>query len=73
MIQNQFQRKIQFLKTDNGREYFHSELGSYLREQGIIHLSSCVDTPLQNRVAERKNMHLLEVAQSLMLTNHVPK
>ena len=54
MIQNQFQTKIQVLKTDNGKEFFHSNLGSYLQNQGIIHLSYCVDTPQQNGVAERK-------------------
>ena len=45
----------------------------YLLEQGIIHLSSCVDTPQQNGVAERKNRHLLEVARSIMFSNNVPK
>jgi len=73
MILTQFKCKIQVLKTDNGREYFTSILGSYLLEQGVIHVSSCVDTPQQNGVAERKNRHLLEVARSLMFTNHVPK
>ena len=73
MIQNQFQTKIQFLKTDNGKEFFHSNLGSYLQNQGIIHLSYCVDTPQQIGVAEKKNRHLLEVTRSIMLATHVPK
>lgn len=41
--------------------------------QGIVHQSSCNDTPQQNGIAERKNRHLLEVARSLMFSNHVPK
>lgn len=73
MIQTQFSTKIQVFKTDNGREYFHSQLGSYLNSHGIIHISSCVETPQQNGVAERKNRHLLEVTRSLMLATHVPK
>ena len=40
---------------------------------GIVHQSSCVDTPQQNGIAERKNRHLLEVARSLMFSTHVPK
>ena len=40
---------------------------------GIIHQSSCVDTPQQNGVAERKNRHLLEVSRSIMFTSNVPK
>ena len=73
MIQTQFQNKIQVLKTDNAKEYFKSILGSCLMSQGIVHLSSCVDTPQQNGIAERKNRHLLEVARFLMFSTHVPK
>ena len=40
---------------------------------GIIHQSSCVDTPQQNGVAERKNRHLFEVSRSIMFTSNVPK
>ena len=54
MIQTQFHTKIQVLKTDNGRDFFQSNLNSFLQEQGIVHMSSCVDTPQQNGVAERK-------------------
>ena len=73
MIQTQFQAKIQVLKTDNAKEYFNSVLGDYLLHEGIVHQSSCVETPQQNGIAERKNRHLLEVARSLMFSTHVPK
>ncbi|KAL5851107.1 hypothetical protein ACOSQ3_006225 [Xanthoceras sorbifolium] len=73
MIQTQFKTTIQVLKTDNAKEYFSSILSNYLLNQGIVHLSSCVDTPQQNGVAERKNKHLLEVARSLLFTSNVPK
>nr|CAN76326.1 hypothetical protein VITISV_014220 [Vitis vinifera] len=52
-----------------------SQVGSgstYLQNHGIIHISSCVDTPQQNGVAERKNRHLLEVARCLMFSSNVP-
>jgi len=48
-------------------------MGDFLNEKGIIHHSSCVDTPQQNGVAERKNRHLLEVARALMFSMNVPK
>ena len=73
MIQTQFHTKIQVLRTDNAKEYFKTVLGDYLLSQGIIHQSSCVDTPQQNGIAERKNRHLLEVARSLMFSTQVPK
>ncbi|RVW98483.1 Retrovirus-related Pol polyprotein from transposon RE1 [Vitis vinifera] len=73
MVQTQFQAKIQVLRTDNAREYYHNILGSYLLENGIVHQSSCIDTPQKNGVAERKNRHLMEVARSLMIASNVPK
>nr|CAN65095.1 hypothetical protein VITISV_011639 [Vitis vinifera] len=73
MIQTQFQSKIQILKSDNARDYFNSIIGEFLAQEGIVHLSSCVDTPQQNGIAERKNRHLLEVARSLMFSMNVPK
>ena len=73
MVQTQFHTKIQVLRIDNGREYYHSTLGAYLNDHRIIYQSSCVDTPQQNGVAERKNRHQMEVARSLMLVTHVPK
>ena len=71
MISTQFQSKIQVFKTDNARDYFNSILGFYLSKHDIVHISSCVDTPQQNGVAERKNRHLLEVACAIMFTNNV--
>ncbi|XP_028086199.1 uncharacterized protein LOC114287116 [Camellia sinensis] len=73
MIQTQFQSKIQILKSDNARDYFNSILGEFLAKEGIVHLSSCVDTPQQNGIAERKNRHLLDVARSLMFSTNVPQ
>uniref|UniRef100_A0A2N9FH39 Integrase catalytic domain-containing protein n=1 Tax=Fagus sylvatica TaxID=28930 RepID=A0A2N9FH39_FAGSY len=52
---------------------FKKELSAYFHAYGIIHQTSCVDTPQQNGVAERKNRHLLEVARSLMFAMNVPK
>ncbi|RVW26161.1 Retrovirus-related Pol polyprotein from transposon TNT 1-94 [Vitis vinifera] len=72
MVQNQFNSKIQVLKSDNAKEYFTSSLSTYLQNHGIIHISSCVDTPQQNGGAERKNRHLLEVARCLMFSSNVP-
>ena len=42
-------------------------------QHGILHQTTCVDTTSQNRVAERKNIHLLEIARGLLFQMHVPK
>ena len=73
MIKTQFQSDIQMIRTDNAREYFNSVLGPFFSTHGILHYSSCIITPQQNGVAERKNRHLLEVARSIMFQNNVPK
>lgn len=72
MVQTQIHTSIQVICTNNGREYYNSILESCLQKHGIIHQSSCVDIPQQNGIAERKNLHLLEVTRSLMLAAHVP-
>lgn len=73
MINNQFQTKIGILRSDNGTEYFNKYLSTFLVTKGIIHQSTCRDTPQQNGIAERKNRHLLEVTRAIMFSTNVPK
>ena len=72
-IRNQFNAHVHIIRTDNGSEYVNNEFRSYLSTEGILHQTSCPDTPAQNGVAERKNKNLLEVARSLMYTMNMPK
>ena len=72
-IRTQFGVSVCTLRSDNAKEYFSSNFQTFMLEHGIIHESSCVDTPAQNGVAERKNRHLLEVARALMFQMNVPK
>uniref|UniRef100_A0A5B6Z677 Putative polyprotein n=1 Tax=Davidia involucrata TaxID=16924 RepID=A0A5B6Z677_DAVIN len=72
MVSTQFDAKIRVLRSDNGTEYANGEFRAYLADHGILHQTTCVDTPAQNGVAERKNRHLLEVARSLIFTMQVP-
>ena len=61
----QFNVFVCILQSDNAKEYFSKPFNSYMSQNGILHQSSCVDTPPQNSVVERKNRHLLEVARAL--------
>jgi hypothetical protein len=72
MVQNQFQTNIQVFRSDNGKEYFNTNLSDFFRKNGTVHQSSCPNTPQQNGVAERKNRHLLEVARALLFSSKVP-
>ncbi|CAN1170240.1 Retrovirus-related Pol polyprotein from transposon TNT 1-94 [Linum perenne] len=73
MISTQFQTGISILRFDNGTEYFNTQLGSFLKDKGIVHQSSCRSTPQQNGIAERRNRHLLEVTRALMFSANLPK
>lgn len=73
IVQTQFNTKIKMVRSDNGREYFSKTLNNFFAEKGIIHQSSCIDTPPQNGIAERKNRHLLEVTRALMFSTKIPK
>lgn len=60
-VSTQFKVQVHMLRTDNGTEYVNKRFGTFLSEKGIMHQTSCPDTP-QNGVAERKNRHILEVS-----------
>jgi IS30 family transposase len=72
-VKTQFEVHVKVLRTDNGIEYINKEFTALTLSQGIVHQTTCPDTPAQNGVAEHKNRHPLEVTRSLMLTMNVPK
>ena len=72
-IHTQFHVYIQSLRSDNAKEYVSEQFQSFMLQNGILHQTSCVDTPSQNEVAERKNRHILETARVLLFQMQVPK
>ena len=66
-ICNKFHTFIRILRSDNALEYLSSPFFAFLSSYGILHQSSCAHTPLQNRVTERKNRHLVETTRTLLL------
>ncbi|RVW75295.1 Retrovirus-related Pol polyprotein from transposon TNT 1-94 [Vitis vinifera] len=73
MVQNQFGVKIKSFRIDNAKDYFNQILSPYFQSQGILHDSSCVNTPQQNGVAKRKNGYLLNTTRALLFQGNVPK
>ena len=59
-------------RSDGGGEQFSNEFSRFLDEQGIKRQFTCRYTPQQNRVAERKNRHIAEVARALMNEKEMP-
>ncbi|KAI5352266.1 hypothetical protein L3X38_005157 [Prunus dulcis] len=72
-MKTQFNAQIQILRSDNGGEFVNHDFQTYFQQHGIIHETTCPQTPQQNGVAERKNRHLLETARALLIGAHVPR
>ena len=73
LVHTQFSSKIKILRSDNGSEYMSHKMSQFLNGNGIIHQTSCVGTPQQNGIAERKNRDLLEKTRAMMFYANVPK
>ncbi|XP_019262481.1 PREDICTED: uncharacterized protein LOC109240314 [Nicotiana attenuata] len=73
MVERRFGKKVKRIRSDNamelGKGFFQS---NFFQSQGILHETSCVATPQQNGVVERKHRHLFEVARSLYFHSQVP-
>ena len=72
-IHTRFHVFVLNLRSDNVKEYLFEQFQSFMLQNDILHQTSCVDTPSQNGVVERKNRHLLETARALLFQMHVPK
>ena len=72
-IRNQLHTSIRILCNDNALEYLFAHFSDFLSSHGILHQSSCVYTPQQHGVVERKNRHLVETTCTLLLHHTVPQ
>ncbi|XP_019223790.1 PREDICTED: uncharacterized protein LOC109205534 [Nicotiana attenuata] len=72
MVERQFVVKVQKLRTDNAFELGKgSQQAAFLSSKGIIHQTTCVSTPQQNGIVERKHRHLLEIARALLFQSQI--
>ncbi|KAI3521421.1 hypothetical protein L1887_10887 [Cichorium endivia] len=72
MIKLQFSKSVKIFRSDNGTEFVNSKVKNFFEKEGILHQTTCVYTPQQNGVVERKHRHLMNVARSLLFQSGLP-
>ncbi|KAM2462028.1 hypothetical protein PS1_012937 [Malus domestica] len=69
-VKTQFNTSIRQIRVDNGGEF--CSLLDFFKDHGVIYQHSCVYTPQQNGVVERKHRHILETARALCFQANLP-
>lgn len=69
----QLHTTVYTIRSDNAKDYVSESFQSYMRQHEILHQTSCIDIPLKNGVAERKNWHLLQTTWTLIILMKTPK
>lgn len=72
-VENELERKIKILRSDNGKEFCNKDFSDFLAASGIKHQTSTPYTPEQNGVAERMNRTLVERAKCMMFEAKLQK
>eukprot|EP00253_Pinus_taeda_P020328 PITA_20328 len=72
LVETQSERKIKALHTDNGGEYVNTALRNLCLQSNIQLQYTVPHTPQQNRVAERKNRSLKEMASCMLHAKSLP-
>nr|GFA39164.1 retrovirus-related Pol polyprotein from transposon TNT 1-94 [Tanacetum cinerariifolium] len=60
LVENQTERTVKKLRTDNGLEFCNQEFEQLCIKSGIARHLTVAETPQQNRVAERRNRTLMD-------------
>ena len=69
MVATQFNAKVKIIRSNNGPEF---ALKDFFATQGIIHQTSCIETPQQNGVVECKHQQILNVTRALLFQSNLP-
>ena len=68
-VENQFKTTIKCIRSDNGAEF---AMKTFFASKGTIHQTTCIETPQQNGIAERKHQHILNITCALLFQANLP-
>ena len=68
-VENQFKTSIKAFRFDNARELVFKD---FFLQKGVLHQFSYVERPQQNSAMERKHLHILNIARTLLYQSNVP-
>ncbi|GJW55566.1 retrovirus-related pol polyprotein from transposon TNT 1-94 [Tanacetum coccineum] len=71
-IQFRLNSTVRKVRTDNGTEFVNQALREFYENFGISHQTSIARTPQQNRIVERQNRTLVEVARTMLIFSKAP-
>jgi phage regulator Rha-like protein len=71
--QNEFELKVNKIRSDNGSEFKNLQVKEFLEEEGIKHEFSAPYTPQQNSVVERKNRTLIDTVRTMLEEFKMPE
>lgn len=72
MVEVHFEKHVRVFRTDNGTEFVNRKVAETFRDHGVLHQRSCVYSPQQNGIVERRHRTLLEAARALMHQSQLP-
>jgi len=72
-IQSEKEMKIMKVRSDHDGEFENEPFETFCERHGIVHEFSSPRTPQQNRVVERKNITLQEMARTMIHENNLAK
>ena len=73
MIENQTNRKIKKLRTNNGLGFCNEDFNSYCVENSIFRHRICIITPQQNGLAECMNRIIMNNVRCMLSESGMPK
>jgi len=66
MVEVQSERKVKWLRTDNGLEFCNHKFNDFCKQEGMVRHMMCTYTPQQNGIAKRLNRTIMNKVRSML-------